>query len=46
MNLKTLSQKYARNTHATESLQFIVQSTFPGVYTGENYTGVGTIFQV
>ena len=28
MNLKTLSQKNARNTHATESLQFIVSLPF------------------
>ena len=46
MNLKTLSQKNARNTHVTESLQFIIQSTFPALLKGENCTVVGTIFQV
>ena len=46
MNLKTLSLKNARNTHVTESLQFIIQSTFPGVLIAENGTVVGTIFQV
>ena len=34
------------NTHVAENLQFIMQSTFDGVLTGENcFGGVGTIFQ-
>ena len=34
------------NTHVLDNLQFIMQSTFPGVLTGENCIGgVGTIFQ-
>ena len=45
MHLKTAYQINVRNTHVAENLQFIMQSTFPGVLTGENYTGVGTIFE-
>ena len=35
MYLKTLYQINARNTNVAENLQFIMQSTFPGVLTGE-----------
>ena len=36
----------ALNTYVAENLQFIMQSTFPGVLTGESCIGgVGTIFQ-
>ena len=46
MHVKTLYQINARNTHVAENLQFIMQSTFPGVLTGESCIGgVGTIFQ-
>ena len=44
MLLKALYQINERNTHVTENLPFIMQSTFPGVLTGENCIGVGTIF--
>ena len=45
MHLKVLYQINARNTHVTENLTLIMLSTFPGVLTGENCIGVGTIFQ-
>ena len=45
MHLKTHYQIIARNTHVVEDLQFIMQSTFPGVLTGENCICVGTIFE-
>ena len=46
MHLKTLYQVKARNTYVAENLKFIMQSTFPGVLTGEScIVGVGTIFQ-
>ena len=40
MHLKALYQINARNTHATENLQFIMRSTFPGLLGGENCIGV------
>ena len=45
VHLKGLYQINARNTHVTKNLQFKMQSTFPGVLTGENCIGVATIFQ-
>ena len=45
MQLKTLYQINARNTHVNENIQFTMQSTFPGVSPRENCVGVGTIFQ-
>ena len=45
MHQKTVYQINARNTHVPENLQFIIQSTFPGVLTGKNCIGVGTIFE-
>ena len=45
MHLKTVYQINARNTHVTENLHFIMQSTPPGVLMGENCIGVGTIFE-
>ena len=45
MHLKALYQINTRNTHAAENIQFIMQSIFPGVLTGENCIGAGTIFQ-
>ena len=45
MHIKTLYQINARNTYVAKNLQFIMQSTFPGVLTGENVITVGTIFQ-
>ena len=42
---KNLYQINARNTHVAEDLQFIMQSTLPGVLTGENCFCVGTIFK-
>ena len=46
MHPKTIYQVNAMNTHAAENLQFIMQSTFPVVLTGEDCIGgVGTIFQ-
>ena len=45
MHLKTVYQINPRNTRMAENLQFIIQSTFPGVLTGENCVGVGTIFE-
>ena len=45
MYLKTDYQINARNTHVTENLQFIMQSTFPGILTGEKCIGAGTIFE-
>ena len=43
MHLKTVYQINARNTHVAENLHFIIQSTFPGVLTGENCIGVRKI---
>ena len=45
MHLKTFYEINARNINVGEDLQFIMQSTFPGVLTGENCIGVGTIFK-
>ena len=45
MDLQIVYQVNVRNTHVAENLQFIIQSTFPGVLTGENCIGVGTIFE-
>ena len=45
MHLKALHQINARIIYLAENLQFITQSAFPGVLTGENCIGVGTIFQ-
>ena len=45
MHLRTLHQIHVRNTHVAENIQFIVQPTCPGVLTGENYIGAGTIFE-
>ena len=45
MHLKTVYQINARNTHVTENLHFIMQSTPPGVLIRENCIGVGTIFE-
>ena len=42
---KNCSRKNARNTHVPENVHFIMQSTFPGVLTGENCIGVGTILE-
>ena len=39
---KAIYQINARNSHAAEDPQFIMQSTFPGVLTGENCIGVRT----
>ena len=36
MHLKTLYQINATNTHVADDLQFIMQSAFRGVLTGEN----------
>ena len=40
MHLRTLHQINVRNTHVAENLHFVMQSTCPGVLTGENYIGV------
>ena len=45
MHIKTLYQINKRNTYVAKNLQFIMQSTFPGVLTGENVIAVGIIFQ-
>ena len=45
MHLQALHQINARNTHVVENLHFIMHPTCPGVLTGENYIGVGTIFE-
>ena len=46
MHLKIIYQINALNTHVAGNLQFIMQSNFPGVLTGEPCIGgVGTIFQ-
>ena len=46
MHLKIIYQINALNTHVAGNLQFIMQSNFPGVLTGERCIGgVGTIFQ-
>ena len=45
MHLTTVYQMNARNTHVAENLHFIMQSTLPGVLTGENCIGVGTTFE-
>ena len=45
MHVKILYQVNARNNHVAENFQFIKQSTFLGLLTGENCIGVGTIFQ-
>ena len=45
MHLKTAYQINARNTDVAENLPFIMQSALPGVLTGTNYIGVGTIFE-
>ena len=45
MYVRTLYQINARNTHVAENLHFIIQSALPGVLTGENCIGVGTIFE-
>ena len=39
MHLRTLHQINARNAHVAE------QSTCPGLLAGENYIGVGTMFE-
>ena len=44
MHLKTVYQINARNIHVAENLHFIIQSTPPGVLTGDNCIGFGTIF--
>ena len=41
MHLRTFQQTNARSTHGWEYL--IIQSTGTGVFTGENYIGVGAI---
>ena len=43
MQQKSVYQINARNVG--ETLQFIKHSTFPGVLTGKNWVGVGTIFE-
>ena len=45
MHLKTVYQVNARTIHVAENLNLIMQSTLPGVLTGENCIGVGTIFE-
>ena len=45
MHLNIVYQINERNTHVAGNLQLIMQSTFPGVLTGENCIGVGTIFE-
>ena len=45
MHLKSLYQINATNNHVTEDLQFIIQSIFPGILTGENCICVGVIFK-
>ena len=45
MHLRTLHQINARNTYVAENLHFIMKSTCPGVLAGENYIGVGTMFE-
>ena len=42
--IKTLHQLNARNTHVAEYLWLcsVIQSTCPGLLTGENYIGAGT----
>ena len=45
--MKTIYQINANNTHVAENLQFIMQSTFPRVLTGESCIGgFRTILQV
>ena len=39
-NLKTLYPLNAKNTHMTENLQILMQSTFPGVLAGKICIGV------
>ena len=45
MHLETLYKINARNTHVADDLQFMMQSAFRGVLTGENCICVGTIFK-
>ena len=45
MDLKTVYQINAKNTHVAENLHFIMQYTLPGVLTGENCTGAGATFE-
>ena len=45
MHLGTFHQINARNTHLGQNLLFLMQSTYPEVFTGKNYIGVATIFE-
>ena len=47
MDLETVYQINARNTHVAKNLPFIMKSTFPGVLTltGENCINIITIFE-
>ena len=43
MHLKTGYQINTGNTHVAQNLHLTMQSTLPGVLTGENCTGLGKI---
>ena len=45
IHLRTLHQISTRNTHVAENLYFRMQSTCPGLLTGENYIGLRTIIE-